>query len=186
MKIPVCVQNRHVHLSEKDCKKLFNTTELVTKQNANHKGHVVYEETLTVQGPEGEFESVRVVGSCREKTQVELSATDAYALGIDVPVRLSGDLTRSGSCKLKGPKGELKATSAVIIPIRHLHCNPQHAKHFGLKHHQVVGLVHEPSDTKIDHVTVRVHPSYSLQLDLTSDEAAESWVHTGDTVSLIL
>ncbi len=186
MKIPVVIQHRHVHLSEQDAAALFGDGyEFTSVGGIGHRGQYVYKETVTIVGKNGHFEHVRVLGPHREQTQVELSASDAHAIGINAPVRLSGDLSRSGSCTIRGVSGELKGTYTTIIPARHLHCGQTHAKELGLTHDDVVHLApHTRPETRIEHVTVRVHPTFSTELHITSDEAAEFWLQGGDHVIL--
>ncbi len=186
MQIPIVVQHRHVHLSEADRKALFGDVELTPVRSINQKGQVVYAQTVQVVGPNGRFEHVSVLGPDRTETQVELSASDAFALGIKTSTRISGDVTRSGSCKLIGPAGEVLSKSSVIIPVRHLHCAPQTAEHLGLSHHDIISLaVKEIGNATIDQVVVRVHPTYTLEFHLTKDEAAEHWIHSGDSANIV-
>ena len=184
--IPVIVQYRHVHLSQKEQEMLFGSDdELREKKSLKHKGQVVYKESIEIIGKKGATLSARILGPTREKTQVELSVTEAFALGIKAPVRISGDTARSATCTLKGPFGECVCKSCVIIPARHLHLNPSYAKKFGLKQHDVVTLVSsEDPDQVIDHVIVRVHPTFQLEFHLTTDEASTFWLQTGDAVHL--
>lgn len=186
MNFPVVVQHRHVHLSEEDQAKLFGEDAAPTPvRQLEHQGQVVYRETVDLVGKSGRLERVRVLGPAREKTQVEVSATDAFALGIDAPVRLSGDLTKSGSCELVGPAGKLKVKSAVIIPARHLHCPSAESKKLGLVQGQILSLK-TPDGTEIEHVTVRIHPTFRPAFHLAADEAAEYWLHTGDHVTIVI
>jgi len=150
-----------------------------------HRGQAVCDLTVTVVGKNGSLEHVRVLGPHREKTQVELAASDAFALGIQAPVRISGDLSRAGACTLVGTEGEISLRGVAIIPARHLHCRPQEAERLGIKHHDTIN-VHVPGrDQRIEHVSVRVHPTFALEFHLSADEAAEHWLHTGDYVTVL-
>lgn len=183
MKIPVVVQHRHVHLSEQDQEQLFGKdADLASICSIGHRGQDVCDVTVSVAGNNGMIERVRVLGPCRAVTQVELPASDVFALGINAPVRVSGDLSRSGSCTLVGPEGEITLKSAVIIPARHLHCRPQDAKKLGIGHHDRIDLQIPDRGDIIEHVTVRVHPTFALEFHLSADEAAEHWIHSGDHV----
>ena len=184
--IPVVVQHRHVHLSEPDQRALFGSVNPTALSNLSHKGQVVYQDTISIIGERGTIDNVRVFGPCRDKTQVELSATDAYALGIYAPLRLSGDLQRAGTCTLKGPAGEITPTQCAIIPARHIHCNEVDAKRHGFSHGQVVRVSPvERRGEQIDQVTVRIHPTYQLSFHITSDEAASYWLSDADHVVII-
>ncbi len=186
MKIPVVIQHRHVHLSEQDASELFGPGYEFTHVNdLGHRGQHVYKETVTIVGANGVFEHVRVLGPHREQTQVELSASDAHALGINAPVRLSGDLSRSASCTIKGVVGDVRGTYTTIIPARHLHCGQTSAATLGVSHDDVVHCAADGRpDARIEHVAVRVHPTFSTELHITSDEAAEFWLQGGDHVIL--
>ena len=186
MKIPIVVQHRHVHLSSRDRETLFGKEPLVEARAIGQKGQVVYQKTVQVVGPNGKFEHVCVLGPDRDQTQVELSSSDAFALGLKASVRVSGDLERSASCKLVGPSGDLDAKSTTIIPVRHLHCTPQFADQNNLKHHDVASLSIDAFKEKtISDVVVRVHPTYSIEFHLTKDEAAEHWIQSGDTAQIV-
>lgn len=186
MFIPLVIQHRHVHLSKADLRQLFGDEKaLQIEMELDHKGQFLYEETVDVEGKMGVIESVRIIGPARQKTQVELSPTDAFAIGLKAPTRQSGDLLRTPSCKLIGPSGTVRATASVIVPARHLHCSDRMAKKLHLKNHHVVTLRHaERPEVVLSHVFVRVHPTFSLELHLTSDEAAHNWLHSGDLFEL--
>ncbi len=185
--IPVHVQYRHVHLSVADREALFGSEKLTKRSDLAHRGQFSSDQTVRVIGANDvELEEVRVLGPERDATQVELSPTEAFALGIDAPVRLSGDLSRTGSCELVGPDGSVVVKSGVIIPARHLHCNERDAAKLGVEQHQLVTVVPVGHpETRIELVSVRVHPTFALALHLTHDEASEFWVENGDEVVLL-
>ena len=182
MFFPLIIQHRHVHLSKPDLRQLFGDEKsLEIESELEQKGQFLYKETVNVEGKTGVIESVRVLGPCRSKTQVELSVTDAFAIGLKAPTRQSGDTLRAASCKLIGPAGSVRAASSVIVPARHLHCSDRVAKKLHVKKHHVVTLRHaEKPDIVLTHVFVRVHPTFAPELHLTSDEAAHYWLHSGD------
>ncbi|NBS41067.1 propanediol utilization protein [bacterium] len=185
--ILVNVQHRHVHLSPVHTEALFGAAKCTKMAELAHRGQFACDETVTVVGPNGvSLERVRVLGPTRDETQVELSPTEAYALGLDAPVRLSGDLSRTGSCTLVGPSGSVEIQTGLIIPARHLHVSDRDAARLGLSHHGLVSVapVGRP-DAKIELVSVRVHPTFALELHLTYDEASEFWVQTGDRVTIV-
>ncbi len=185
--IPVHVQYRHVHLSQADADVLFGAGKLTERFELGHQYQHVCDQTVTVTGENDiSLEQVRVFGPTRDVTQIELSPTEAFALGIDAPVRVSGDNLRSGSCKLSGPNGEVNLKSGVIISARHLHLSDRDASTLGLSHHQIVTLapVGHPEE-KIEFVSVRIHPTFTLSFHLTYDEASEFWLETGDEVVIL-
>ena len=185
MPIPVVVQYRHVHLSEQDFRLLFGDAELCSETDLGHYGQFVSSMSVEVRGKNGCFEHVRVLGPFREQTQIELSASDVAAIGIRAPLRISGDLVRAGSCMIKGPCGSMHARARVLIPARHLHLNVQAAKQLGVAHSDLTRLrsTHHPSQL-IDHVTVRVHPTFANEFHLSVDEAAHYWIQTGHEMTV--
>lgn len=185
MDIPVVVQFRHVHLSESDWNVLFGDELPVNLMDVEHRGQHVLEQTVQVIGATGVFERVRVLGPFRASTQVELSASDAFSIGVEAPVRISGDLSRSGTCELKGPAGSVKAVSTTIIPVRHLHCSTKVADQLGVQHLDIVSVQTSSSNQVIPHVVVRVHPTFATVFHPSNDEAAEWWLQTGDHVTIV-
>lgn len=183
MNIPVVVQHRHVHLAPKEMLALFGQETLTWQQDIDQHGQFVARELVEVIGPKGTFDAVAVLGPVRARTQVELSASDAFAIGIKAPLRISGDVERAATVLLKGPLGEVKATMSTIIPIRHLHLPPDLAKEQKLEHMDVVSVTLEKRpDIVIDQVVVRIHPTFRPAFHLTKDEAAAHWIQTGDHV----
>lgn len=185
--IPVRVQYRHAHLSVQDTQALFGSQKLTKRSELPHRGQWACDETITVIGENGvQIERVRVLGPARDATQVELSPTEAFALGVDAPVRLSGDVSRTAACTLAGPAGSVVLKSGVVIPARHLHCSERDAARLGLTHHALISVapVGRP-DIRVDLVSVRVHPTFVLELHLTYDEACEFWLETGDRVVIV-
>lgn len=184
-RIPVSVQYRHIHLSAEDMTELFGSGyDLTPVKELSHKGQLVYKETVTVLGKNGSIESVRILGPARKETQIEISVTDAVALGINAPIRVSGDASFAAWCTVRGPQGE-KNIRRVIIPARHLHCSQKDAEAFGLSHHDRVALRPIGDHGRIiSEVTVRVHPTYALEFHLSADEAAEFWLQSGDLVQI--
>ena len=185
MHIPVVVQYRHIHLSEQDFRTLFGDTDFCSETDLGHYGQFVSPMFVEVRGKNGCFQQVRVLGPFREQTQIELSASDVAAIGIRAPLRISGDLARAGSCMIIGPCGKLRARSSVLIPARHLHLNVKSAKKLGFAHGDFTQLRsrHNPSQL-IDHVTVRVHPTFANEFHISVDEAANFWIQTGHEMTL--
>ena len=185
MEVPVVVQHRHVHLSAQDARALFGDERLMQDRSIEHRGQFIAGQTVGIYGPSGSFPEVCVIGPVRVETQVELSSSDAFAIGVNAPLRLSGDTDRSATVLLKTALGEIQAKMSTIIPIRHLHLPPALAESLGVAHHDVVCVrVKEREDVVFDHVVVRVHPTFSPSFHLTKDEAAPRWIQTGDIVTL--
>lgn len=198
--IPVGVSNRHFHLSQADVEKLFGSTALagtgagyqLTKlRDISQKGQFAANETVDVIGPKGKLERVRVVGPARGQTQLEISRTDAVTLGINPPVRYSGELKGSAGARLVGPKGEVVLSEGIIIPQRHIHMSPTDAKKFGVKDRDRVIVAplqkmlpagSEDRGVIFDNVLIRVDPSFVLDFHLDTDEANAAGLTNGDKV----
>lgn len=174
IKIPIEVSARHVHLAKKDLDKLFGKNYRLTKlRNLSQPGEFAAKETVEIKGNKGEIKNVRIVGPVRQKTQVEISKTDAINLKINAPVRLSGDLKKSGSCTLIGPKGKIKLKEGVIIAHRHLHIEPKLAKKYNLKNGQFVSIKVKNTIRSLTfhNVIVRISPKFRLAFHIDTDEA---------------
>lgn len=134
------VSARHVHLTREDQDVLFGKEyELeVHKSLSGGKGLFASKEQIAIVGPRGSFQKVRILGPCRKETQVEISKTDARALGIDAPVRISGDVDGTPGIKLVGPAGELELSHGVIIAKRHIHIGKKQSEAWNLKSGDIV------------------------------------------------
>lgn len=183
MNIPVIVQHRHVHLSQEDANVLFKNDPLEPVRMIDQRDQFISRQHVSVHGPNGSFAELSVLGPVRTRTQVELSVSDAFAIGVDAPLRLSGDLDRSATVILKTDHGEVHAKMTTIVPIRHLHLPPTVAQSMGLSHQDVVSVsLKGHTDLIFNQVVVRVHPTFIPAFHLTKDEAAPGWVQTGDSV----
>jgi putative phosphotransacetylase len=163
---------RHVHLSQEHQDILFGKGyRMKILKELSQTGQHAYEEKVAIKGPKGQSEA-RVLGPCRTRTQVELAFSDGFRLGLETPVRVSGDLAGSGKCELVGPKGSVELEEGVINDQRHLHVSDKEAAALGLKHGDVIS-VRVPGATPITvhDVAVRVHPSFRMNVHLDTDEA---------------
>lgn len=137
----VDVSARHVHLTREDQDVLFGKGyELEVHKELAGGGGFASKEQIAVVGPRGSFPKVRILGPCRKATQIEVSKTDARALGIDAPVRLSGDVAGTPGVKLVGPAGELELTQGVMVAKRHIHIGAKQSEEWGLKTGDVVAV----------------------------------------------
>ena len=173
--VVVEISARHVHVSKADLETLFGKDyELTVKKELSQPGQYACEERVRVVGTKGEFPAVSILGPCRNATQVELSLTDARSIGVDAPVRESGDIDGSGTCKLVGPCGEVEIACGVIAAKRHNHATTKDAEEFGLENGQIVS-VQIPSangrNLTFGDVVVRVSDSYALAMHIDTDEA---------------
>ena len=163
---------RHVHLSQEHQDILFGPGyAMKAVKELSQTGQYAYEEKVTIKGAKGQAEA-RVLGPCRKQTQVELAFSDGFRLGIETPVRVSGDLAGSGKCELVGPKGSVELSEGVINDERHLHISDKEAGPLGLKTGDLIS-VRVPGETPITvhNVAVRVHPSFRMNIHLDTDEA---------------
>lgn len=173
----VDISARHVHLTRKDQDVLFGKGyELTPRKELYGTGGTAFasEEQIAVVGPRGRFDKVRILGPCRKATQIELSKTDARTLGIDAPVRLSGNVKDSAPVKLIGPAGELELEEGAIIAKRHLHLGKDKADEWGLKHGDSVWIrVNTPDRSLVfGDVEVRMMKSGDLAFaHIDTDEA---------------
>lgn len=170
--VPVEVSARHCHLSKKDLETLFGVGhELKIARQLSQPSDFACAETITLKSDSHILENMRVVGPLREHTQVEISKTDAVLLGVNPPVRLSGDLAGSGPVKLVGPKGEVNLVEGLIIARRHLHCSPEEAKKSDLRHGQLISVEIKGERALTFHcIEVRVRDDYKMCMHLDTDE----------------
>ncbi len=122
--IPVGISNRHLHLCQRDYDTLFPNQTMSVKKELKQPGQYAADQTVTLVGPKGKLERVRILGPVRSKTQVEISKTDARTLGIPTPIRLSGDLKETPGIKLVSEMGEVNLAQGVIVALRHIHMSP--------------------------------------------------------------
>ena len=168
------ISARHVHVSEEHLEILFGKGyKLTPKKDLSQPGQFACEERVTVVGTKKELAGGSILGPCRKATQVELSLTDARAIGVKAPIRESGDVADSGACKLVGPAGEVELTEGVIAAKRHIHMTTADAEKYGITDSQIVS-VKIPTEGRaliFGDVVARVSDSYALAMHLDTDEA---------------
>lgn len=184
--IPVGVSNRHAHLSRDDLVTLFGGDRLTVFKELSQPGQFAGEEKLVLVGSKGVIEQVRVLGPVRGKTQVELAVSDCLRLGIEAPVRDSGDLAGSSALTLVGPAGAVTIREGVIIAARHIHMTPGQAAEFGCQDGQRMSVrAGGPRGVVFNEVLVRVSDKYSLEMHVDIDEANAVGLRNGDVVELV-
>lgn len=185
--IPVGISNRHIHLSKKDLEALFGKSyELTEMKPLSQPGQYAAEETVTIEGVKGSIERVRILGPVRKETQIEISRTDTFVLGVKPPVRDSGDIQDTPGVKVVGPKGEVELDKGVIIASRHVHFHPSDAERFGVQNGQEIKI--QATGERVisfENVLVRVHDSYALDCHLDTDEGNAAGLHNGDKVTVV-
>lgn len=180
-KIPIEVSAHHVHLSNEDIKTLFGQGEELTyRSDLSQPGQFACEETVNLIGPRGRVERVRVLGPARGETQVEISMTEEFKLGVKAPIRASGVLKGSPGITLEGTGGKVNIPYGVICSLRHIHMSPEDALSSGVRDKDIVS-VHVEGERKLifGDVLVRVHPDFRLSMHIDTDEANAANIRTG-------
>ena len=185
--VPIGVSARHVHLTQEHVEVLFGPGYQLTKKKDLMGGQFASNEMVTIVGLKlRAIENVRILGPVRKASQVEVSATDAIKLGMKVPVRESGDIEGSAPIALVGPKGALYLKEGCIVAMRHIHMSPQDAQDAGLKDGDIVSVkADNERGTIFNHVKIRVHESFTLEMHIDTDEANAARIVTGNTVTII-
>lgn len=172
-KVPIAVSARHCHLCKEDVEKLFGKGyELTKRVSLSQPEQFAAEETVTIVGPRGSIERVRVLGPARSITQVEVSSTDSIRLGLKPPIRQSGDIKGSSPITIVGPKGSIYLKEGLIIAQAHIHMNPEDAKRFRVSNGDYVSVkVEGDRPITFDRVLIRVSSRYKLEMHIDTDEA---------------
>lgn len=176
--VQIEVSARHVHLDKECVAVLFGEGHTLThKRELSQPGQYLEEERVDVIGPKGAFKNVAVLGPERKHVQVEVSFSDAFALGINPPIRQSGDTKGSASVKLVGPKGEITIDEGAIVALRHVHMTPEDADRLGLVDNQVVS-VEALTDRKLvfEDTVIRVSPNFRTRMHVDVDEAGAAHI----------
>ncbi len=182
--VSVEVSAHHVHFSQEHVESLFGPGyQLTPELPLSQPGQYACQEKVTLVGPKGQVDRVRVLGPTRPETQVEISMTEQFKLGIHPPVRESGDLEDSPGITIEGPHGSVTTDKGVICALRHIHMSPEDALRFGLRDKYKVRVRVEESDRELvfGDVLVRVHPTYRLAMHLDTDEANAANITSGMT-----
>lgn len=180
--VPIEVSAHHVHLSQEHVEALFGKGHQLTNESElSQPGQYACAEKVTLVGPKGKIERVRVLGPARKETQIEISMTEQFKLGIHPPVRESGDLKDTPGVTLVGPAGSVTIEKGVICAQRHIHMTPADALSMGLVDRCMVRVkVDSPGRNLIfGDVVVRVHPSFRLAMHIDTDEANAAGIKTG-------
>lgn len=187
MTVPVGVSARHIHLTQEDVEKLFGAGYQLTKKKELMGGQFAANEQCTIVGLKlRAIENVRILGPVRKRSQVEISATDARTLGVNAPLRQSGDTAGSAPIALVGPKGVVYLNEGCIVAARHIHMTPAEAAAASLHDGDYVSVkMGNERGAVLDHVKIRVDESFSLEMHIDTDEANACQVKQGDCAYLI-
>ena len=164
---------RHVHLTQEHVEILFGKgSKLTEKKRLSQPTEFSCEERVDIVGPKKEIKNVIILGPVRPATQVEISLTDARTLGVDAPIRESGDVAGSAPCKIVGPEGTIELSEGVIAAKRHIHLRPQDAEEFGVADKEIVSVKVESERTTVFHdVVVRVRDTFMPAMHIDTDES---------------
>ena len=166
---------RHMHISPDNLEVLFGKgAELTVHKMLYQTDQFASQQTVTMVGPRKRIiPNLRILGPCRNLTQIELALTDSIQLGIDIPVRMSGDIEGTPGAYIMGPKGMLEMKNGVIRAARHVHMSPSDAAFYGVKHLDKITLkvTSKGCNTRFDDLLVCVDPSFKLEVHIDTDEA---------------
>jgi len=170
---PVAVSARHVHLTKKDFEALFGPGKTMTRyKDLSQAGQFACEETVEVVGPKGSIKRVRLLGPARNETQVEISVSDSFTLGIKPEIRMSGNISGTPGCTLIGPAGKTTISQGVIVAARHVHMSEEHAAAYGVKEGDSVFIrTPAPRQGIMENIVVRIIKDSVLEVHLDTDEA---------------
>lgn len=167
------ISARHLHVSQQDLETLFGKGYTLTpKKDLSQPGQFACEEKVTIVGAKSQLKA-SILGPVRPETQVEISLTDARAIGVTAPIRESGDVKGSGGCKLVGPCGEVELAEGVIAAKRHIHMTVADGEKYGIKDKQIVNVKINSDGRSLvfGDVVARVSDSYALAMHIDTDEA---------------
>ena len=186
-KIVIEGSGKHCHVTRETLDKLFGEGfELEVKKMLSQPGQFATPHKITVAGPKGKTD-LSIIGPCRKADQIELSFTDARALGLSAPVRESGDLAGSPGATLTGPSGSVDIDNGVIVAKRHLHLTPEDAEKLGLVDKQNIKVRVEGERALIfDEVVARVSPDYATYMHIDYDEINAAALFGGEVYGTIV
>ena len=183
----VNVSNRHIHLHQNEVDALFGKGYQLTKlRDLMQPGEHACNELLTIAGKKGEIPNVRVLGPLRKATQIEVSLTDSIKIGLDAPVRISGNTAGSAPVRIIGPKGTVELKEGCVVAKRHVHMAPADAAFYGIKDHDLLSVRLEGErGLTFDNVVARVSPNMLLECHLDTDEANAAGVKNGSQAFIL-
>jgi putative phosphotransacetylase len=185
--VPIGVSARHIHLSIEHMDRLFGQGyQLKVMKDLSQPGQFAAEETVAIVGLKGKFDKVRILGPARLHTQIELSRTDAFSLGVNPPVRESGKIDGTPGLKVVGPQGEVQLEKGVIVAARHIHFQTSEAEKWGIQDKQLLRVKLSGERPLIfEDVIARVSEHFALDMHIDTDEGNAAGVKTGDIAKII-
>ncbi|WP_248926293.1 phosphate propanoyltransferase [Paenibacillus hamazuiensis] len=185
--VPIGVSARHIHLSEEHIAILFGAGyQLQVLKDLSQPGQFAAKETVAVVGPKGKFDTVRILGPARGRSQLEVSRTDTFVLGVNAPVRESGNIAGTLGIKVIGPAGEVELQEGVIVAARHIHFHTSDAAKWGIQDKARLRVkVNGERPLIFEDVIARVSDQFALDMHIDTDEANAAGTKTGD-IAVIL
>ncbi len=184
----VNISARHMHITQAALETLFGPgAKLTVFRPLYQEGQFASEQMVTIIGPRHRtITNLRILGPCRPENQIELAFTDGIAMGIDLPVRMSGDIKGTPGCIVLGPKGHIEMKEGVIRALRHAHMNPADAESYGVRNNDMMKLhVESNCGITLEGVVARIHPSFKLEVHLDTDEGNASNLANASRVELM-
>lgn len=188
IKIIIEISARHIHISKIDLEAVFGQgAELTMFRQLSQPHSFAANEVVTLKTAKDDFKNVRILGPIKERTQVEISKTDAYYLGLPALVRESGNLAGTPGLTIAGPKGEVKIRSGVILAHRHIHASPVDAKKYGLKHGQLISVkFNRLRGVTFHNVLIRVSKIFTWRMQIDTDEANAAGIDEENNVGEVI
>jgi putative phosphotransacetylase len=185
--VPIGVSGRHIHLSQADIEILFGEGYQLTElKPLSQPGQFAANEVLSIVGPKKKIDKVRILGPARGRTQIEISKTDAISLGVQAPVRESGNIKGSVGMKIIGPKGEVDLEEGVIVAARHIHFHTSDAEKWGITDKQKLSVkLSGDRPLVFTDVIARISDQFALDMHIDTDEANAAGVRTGEFAEII-
>jgi putative phosphotransacetylase len=184
MEILINLSNRHIHVSQEDLEILFGKNyELKSLKDLLQPGQYAAQEVLTISGPKGSIENVRILGPVRKATQCEVLQSDLFKLGLpNAPTRESGKVEGSSPFKITGPAGSVDKKEGLLVAQRHIHLDPASAEKMGLHDNQIVSLTAGSEQKKVTFhaCVIRVNKSFAPECHLDFDEGNAAGIKNGD------
>ncbi len=186
--VPVGISSRHVHLCQADLETLFGSGHTLTSMKPlSQPGQYAAEELVNLIGPKNSINNVRILGPVRPATQVEISRTDGFLLGVSAPVRDSGDLKGSAGIIIEGPKGKIELKEGVIQAQRHVHLHTTEAAEMGVADKQWASVkVGGERSLTFEKVLLRVNANYARDFHIDTDEGNAAGLKTGEQAVMII
>jgi putative phosphotransacetylase len=186
-KVHIGVSARHIHLSQAHIEILFGQGYALNEFKAlSQPCQFAAEEVVSVQGPKGRMDKIRILGPARGETQLEISRTDSFALGLNPPLRQSGDIAGTPGIKVLGPAGEVELKQGVIVAARHIHFHTSDALAWGIEDKQMLRvMLNGERPLILENVLARVSDQFALDLHIDTDEANAAGVRTDEYAEII-